>query len=134
MLHINRVTLLGDAGRDPEIRSLRSGDRTAVFSLATTSRWKRQDGQLAEATEWHRIVVFGGAVKAVEDRVRKGATVLVEGRIARREYRDHQDVERHVTEVVVAGAKGVVSVVSPKRSDARHPGAAREGSGGDVGT
>ena len=125
MLDINRVTLLGRAGRDPDIRELRSGERTASFSLATTERWKDREGNPAEKTEWHRIVVFGGAVKAVEAMVAKGAAVLVEGRIARREYRDKQDNARQATEIVVAGPQGMVNVLAPKRADAS------AGSGGD---
>ena len=118
MLHINRVTLLGHAGRDPDIRPLKGGDRAANFSLATTRRWKGQDGQPGEATEWHRIVVYGGAVDAVEKLVRKGAALLVEGRLATREYRDRKGIERSVTEIVVAGAQGMVNVFSPKPADA----------------
>ena len=115
MLHINRATLLGHAGRDPEIRETQGGGRMATFSLATTARWTGADGQSAEATEWHRVVVFGGAVQAVERMVAKGATVLVEGRIARREYTDAEEVTRRITEVVVAGPHGMVNVLSPKR-------------------
>ena len=114
MLHINRVTLLGHAGRDPDNRDLPGGDRAAAFSLATTERWKDREGQPAEATEWHRVAVYGGAVAAVEKMVRKGAAVLVEGRIALREYRDRQGRTRKVTEIVVAGPQGMVNVVSPK--------------------
>ena len=94
MLHINRVTLLGHAGRDPELRTMRSGEAVASFSLATTQKWKRQDGQPGEATEWHRIVVYGAAVKAVGEMVAKGAAVLVEGRLAVRPYKDKEGVER----------------------------------------
>ena len=114
MLHINRVTLLGHAGRDPELRTLPEGGRTAGFSLATTRRWTGRDGQPAEATEWHRIVVFGGAVEPVEKLVRKGAAVLVEGRLAVRDYTDAKGKERQVTEIVVAGPQGMVNVLSPK--------------------
>ena len=103
MLHINRVTLLGHAGRDPEFRKMQSGDRTASFSLATTRRWKDRDGKPAEATDWHRVVVFGAAVKAVEELVAKGAALLVEGRLAVREFRDKAGNDRQVTEIVVAG-------------------------------
>lgn len=117
MRHINRVTLLGHAGRDPEIRTLPGGGRAATFSLATTERWTRSGGERAEATEWHRVVVYGGAVKAVETRVRKGAAVLVEGRIAGREYRDAKDVDRRITEVVVGRAQDMVNVVGPKAED-----------------
>lgn len=117
MLHINRVTLLGHAGRDPDVRTLQGGGRAASFSLATTERWKRQDGQPAEATEWHRIAVYGGAVKAVEDMVRKGATVLVEGRVTHREFTDKGGRERQIAEVVVAGPQGMVNVLTPRPKD-----------------
>ena len=114
MLHINRVTLLGYAGGDPEIRDLPGGGRAATFRLATTERWKDREGRPAEATEWHRIAVYGGAVEAVEAMVRKGAALLVEGRSATREYTDRRKVARKVTEVVVAGPQGMVNVLSPK--------------------
>ena len=116
MLHVNRATLLGHAGRDPEIREIRGGERIATFSLATTQRWKDRSGEPAEATEWHRIVVFGTAVDAVERRVAKGATVLVEGRIARREFTDKREITRQITEVIVAGPQGMVNVVAPRRT------------------
>ena len=141
MLHINRVTLLGHAGRDPELRTLAEGGRTSGFSLATTRRWTGRDGQPAEATEWHRIVVFGGAVEPVEKLVRKGAAVLVEGRLAVRDYTDAKGKERQVTEVVVAGPQGMVNVLSPKpkaaaaetvKPKAEPNTAATEGTGGGV--
>ena len=119
MLNMNRVTLLGHAGRDPEIRTMKSGDRTATFSLATTDKWRRQDGGTGEATEWHRIVVFGAAVAAVEKLVRKGAALLVEGRITSHEYQDKKGESRRVTEIVVAGPQGLVNVLSPRRDDGR---------------
>ena len=103
MLNMNRVTLLGHAGRDPEIRTIKSGEKTATFSLATTDKWRRQDGGTGEATEWHRIVVFGAAVAAVEKLVRKGAALLIEGRITSHEYQDKKGESRRVTEIVVAG-------------------------------
>ena len=114
MLNMNRVTLMGHAGRDPEIRTMQSGGKTATFSLATTQKWKRQDGEAAEATEWHRIVVYGGSADAVGKLVRKGAALLVEGRIAGREYRDKEGQTRRITEVVVAGPQGLVNVLSPR--------------------
>ncbi len=115
MLNMNRATLLGHAGRDPEIRDLANGEKGATFSLATTEKWKDREGNPAEATEWHRIVVYGPMVAAVETMVRKGDAVLVEGRIATREYRDREDVARTVTEIIVAGRQGVVNVLSGRR-------------------
>ena len=115
MLNMNRVTLLGHAGRDPEIRDLRNGEKAASFSLATTEKWKDREGKPAEATEWHRIVVYGPTVEAVGKMLKKGDAVLVEGRLATREYRDKEDVARTVTEIVVAGRQGVVNVLSGRR-------------------
>ena len=112
MMNMNRVTLLGHAGRDPEIRTLPDGEKTAAFGLATTERWKGQDGELREATEWHRIVVYGASVEAVEAMVRKGGALLVEGRLAGREYRDREGVTKRIVEIVVAGRHGLVNVLS----------------------
>ena len=117
MLHINRLTLLGHAGRDPDIRTLPDGGRAATFSLATTERWKRDDGEIAERTEWHRIAVYGPAVEPVEAMVRKGAAVLIEGRLAHREFRDRQGRDRTIAEIVVAGPQGMVNVLSRKHPD-----------------
>ena len=119
MLNMNRVTLLGHAGRDPEIRTIKSGEKTATFSLATTDKWRRQDGGTGEATEWHRIVVFGAAVAAVEKLVRKGAALLIEGRITSHEYQDKKGDNRRVTEIVVGGPQGRVNVLSPRQDDGR---------------
>ena len=119
MLNMNRVTLLGHAGRDPEIRTIKSGEKTATFSLATTDKWRRKDGGTGEATEWHRIVVFGAAVAAVEKLVRKGAALLVEGRITSHEYQDKKGDNRRVTEIVVGGPQGRVNVLSPRQDDGR---------------
>ena len=119
MLNMNRVTLLGHAGRGPEVRTIKSGEKTVTFSLATTERWRRKDGGTGEATEWHRIVVFGAAVEAVDKLVRKGAALLVEGRITTREYRDKKGDNRRVTEIVVAGPQGHVNVLTPRRDDGR---------------
>ena len=114
MLHMNRVTLLGHAGRDPGSRQLTDEESTAFFTLATSRRWKEDSGETVEKTDWHRIVAYGKAVKPVEDLVRKGSLVLVEGRLATREYDDSRGIRRQVTEVVVAGPQSVVNVLSRK--------------------
>ena len=121
MLNMNRVTLLGHAGRDPDIRDLRNGEKAASFTLATTEKWKDREGKPAEATEWHRITVYGPTVEAVGRMLKKGDAVLVEGRLATREYRDKEDVARTVTEIVVAGRQGVVNVLSGRRDGGGAP-------------
>jgi len=111
MLNMNRVTLLGHAGRDPEVRTLNNGNKAASFPLATTERWTDRDGQRAENTEWHRVVAYGAAADAAERLLRKGGAALVEGRLATREYRDRDGNDRVVTEIVVAGPQGVLNVL-----------------------
>ncbi|MDE0048763.1 MAG: single-stranded DNA-binding protein [Rhodospirillales bacterium] len=117
MLNMNRATLLGHAGRDPEMRDLKNGGKAAVFTLATTEKWTDREGRPGEATEWHRIVVYGPAVEPVGKMLRKGAAVLVEGRIATRGFTDREGNDRAVTEIVVAGAQGTVNILSARRPD-----------------
>lgn len=114
MLHVNRATVLGYAGGDAKKRTMQSGEDTVSFSVATTRRWKGDDGQPQEVTEWHRVAVFGGSVGPASEMVRKGALVLVEGRLRTREYKDREGKERSVTEIVVAGPQSMVNVLSPK--------------------
>ena len=129
MLNMNRATLLGHAGRDPELRDLGNGGRAAVFTLATTERWTDREGRPAEATEWHRVVVYGPAVAAVERMLRKGGRVMVEGRIASRAFRDKDGNDRAITEIVVSRRQDTVNILSGRRS-------AENGAGGaaDAGT
>ncbi len=112
MLNMNRATLVGHAGRDPELRDLSKGGRAATFTLATTEKWTDRDGQPAEATEWHRIVVYGPVVEAVGKMLRKGDRVMVEGRIATRGFTDREGTDRAVTEVVVSRRQDTVNILS----------------------
>ena len=117
MLTVNRATLVGHVGRDPEIRELKNGGKAATFPLATAEKWTDREGKPVEATDWHRIVVYGAAVGIVGTMLRKGDPVMVEGRIATRQYRDRDDNERTVTEIVVAGPQGMVNVLSPRKAE-----------------
>jgi len=114
MLHVNRATVLGYAGGDAKRRTMQRGEDTVSFSVATTRRWKGDDGQPQEVTEWHRVAVYGGSVEPASQMVRKGALVLVEGRLRTREFQDREGKERTVTEIVVAGPQSMVNVLSPK--------------------
>ena len=116
MLTVNRATLVGHAGRDPEIRELKNGGRAATFSLATAEKWTDREGKPVEATEWHRVVVYGASVDAVERMLKRGDPVLIEGRIATRKYSDRDGVERSVTEIVVAGLQGMVNMLGARRT------------------
>ncbi len=121
MLNMNRATLLGHAGRDPEIRDLKGGGKAATFTLATTEKWTGGDGRPAEATEWHRIVVYGPAVEAVGKMLRKGDRVMVEGRIATRGFTDKEGNDRAVTEIVVSRRQDTVNVLSARRAPEQTP-------------
>ena len=122
MLTMNRATLVGHAGRNPEMRTLQSGDEVALFSLATTERFRRRDGTEGESTEWHAIVAFGAAAEAVRKLVRRGDPVLVEGRIGTRTWTDRKGAEHRTSEIVVSGPRGQVNVLAKRR---------REPDGGD---
>ena len=135
MLNVNRVTLLGHVGHDPEFHSNAGGDRAARFSLATTERWKNRDGELQERTEWHRIIVFGGTVGVVERLVRKGTAVLVEGRLTVREYTDKEDMLRQATEIIVGGPQGMVNVLAAGAGrEPEEPAAQAAAAGPDAGS
>ena len=116
MLHMNRATLVGHAGRDPEMRDLKNGGRAATFTLATTEKWTGREGRPGEATEWHRVVVYGPVVEAVGRMLKKGDRVMVEGRIATRGFTDREGNDRTVTEIVVSGWQGMVNVLSERRA------------------
>jgi single-strand DNA-binding protein len=98
---LNKAMLIGNVGRDPEVRSTASGNKVANLSLATTEAWKDRDGERQERTEWHRVTVFGKLAEVVERWVRKGQMLYVEGQIRTRKYNDRDGVERYSTEIVV---------------------------------
>ena len=126
MLTMNRATLLGHAGRNPEMRTLPSGDEVALFSLATTERFTRRDGTAGESTEWHAIVAFGNAARTVRNLVRRGAPVLVEGRIATRTWTDRSGTEHRTSEILVSGPQARVNVLTKR---GREPGGGKRPDG-----
>lgn len=101
-MSVNKVILLGNCGRDPEVREGGNG-KWATFSLATSERaYTNKNGiQVPERTEWHNIVVFGNTVNVVEARVTKGTKLYIEGKLRTRKYNDRNNQERSTTEVVV---------------------------------
>ena len=102
---VNKVILLGNLGRDPDIRSMQSGSKMASFSIATSKRWKDKNTQeQKEKTSWHNIVVFGdGLVDIVEKYVKKGSKIYVEGELQTRKWQDQDGKDRYTTEVVLQG-------------------------------
>ena len=102
---VNKVILLGNLGRDPEIRAMQSGNRMASFSIATSKRWKDKATQEQnDKTSWHNVVVFGeGLVDIVEKYVKKGSKIFVEGELQTRKWQDKDGNDRYTTEVVLQG-------------------------------
>lgn len=99
MGNINMVFLTGRVGQDPEIKTFESGSMKASFSMATTKRWKTQDGEKKEETQWHRIETWGGLTKLVEGWVKKGYIVMVTGELVYEKYTDKDGNEREVTKI-----------------------------------
>lgn len=97
---INKVILIGNLGRDPEVHTASSGNIVTQLSLATTRRVKQADGSYGDETEWHRVICFSKLAEVARDYLAKGRQVYVEGRLRTRKYADKQGVERWVTEVI----------------------------------
>ena len=100
MASINKVILIGNLGRDPEIRYLPSGDPIANITIATTSKYKGKDGNMVEETEWHRVTFFGKLAEIVGQYLKKGSSVYVEGRLKTRKYNDKDGIEKYSTDIV----------------------------------
>ena len=100
MASVNKVILIGNLGRDPELRFTRDGQGVANFTLATNERWRDKDGQNQERTEWHRIVVWGKTAENCAQNLQKGRSCYIEGRIQSREWEDKEGNKRQTTEIV----------------------------------
>jgi single-strand DNA-binding protein len=99
MAALNKVLLIGNLGADPEIKTLPSGDKVATIRMATTETYKNKNGEKVEDTEWHRVEFWGGLAGIVEQYVKKGDSIYVEGRIRTEKYTDSQNVERYSTKI-----------------------------------
>lgn len=115
-MSLNRATLIGRLGADPEIRTNSNGVKFANFTLATSETWKdKQTGEKKEQTDWHRIIVSSeGLADVCEKYIRKGTQVLIEGRIRTRKYTGQDNVERYVTEIVVGGYSSTLQILERK--------------------
>ena len=125
---VNKVILVGNLGRDPEIRSMPNGDRIANLSIATSETWRdKSSGERKEKTEWHRVVIFNdNIVKVVENYVKKGSTVYIEGALQTRKWTDQQGVEKYSTEIVLQKFRGELTMLGG-RGDSAGGGASRGG-------
>ncbi len=126
---VNKVILVGNLGRDPEVRRLPSGDAVVSFSVATSESWKdKNSGERKDKTEWHNVAIFNENLgRIAEQYLKKGSKVYLEGQLQTREYTDKEGQQRKTTEVVLQRFRGELAIL-----DSRGGGAADEEDGGRV--
>jgi single-strand DNA-binding protein len=100
MASVNKAILIGNLGRDPEIRYTPSGQAVASFTLATSEKWRDKEGQMQERTDWHNIVCWGRQAELANQYLKKGRPVYIEGRIQNRSYDDKEGNKKYISEVV----------------------------------
>jgi len=131
---VNKVILVGNLGQDPEIRSTQDGRQIANFSIATSDSWKdKNTGERREKTEWHRVVVFNeGLVRVIQNYVKKGSKVYIEGALQTRKWTDQSGTEKYTTEVVLQGFNGNLTMLDSRNAgggDGGYAGGAQSGGG-----
>jgi len=128
---VNKVILVGNLGRDPEMRRMPSGDAMVTFSVATSESWRdKTSGERKERTEWHRVVIFNKNLAEVAEKyLRKGAKVYLEGQLQTRKFTDKDGQERSATEVVLQNFRGELQMLDA-RGESGGGGARTSGGGG----
>ena len=131
---LNKVMLIGNLGRDPEVRSLNDGSRVCNLSVATSETWRdRNSNERRERTEWHRVVIFNeNLVKVAESYLRKGSKIYIEGQLQTRKWTDQSGQEKYSTEIVLQRYRGELTMLDG-RNDEGGGGNFRSGPGGNGG-
>ncbi len=113
---INKVILVGNLGRDPEIRAMQNGDKVVQLSIATSDRWKdKTSGEQRERTEWHRVVIFNDGIgRIAEQYLKKGSTVYIEGQLQTRKWTDQSGQEKYTTEIVLQRYRGELTLLGSR--------------------
>jgi single-strand DNA-binding protein len=121
---VNKVILIGNLGRDPEIRSTQDGMRIATLAVATSENWRdKMSGERKERTEWHRVVIFNERLAEIAEKyLRKGSKVYLEGALQTRKWTDNQGQERYTTEIVLNRFRGELTMLDSARGGAAEPG------------
>lgn len=134
---VNKVILIGNLGRDPEVRTMPSGDKMVSFSLATTESWRdKNSGERRDKTEWHNIVIFNENLgRVAEQYCKKGSKIYIEGQLQTREYQDKDGNQRRATEVVLQRFRGELTLLDSRNSRGGEEGQSfeRSSSGGGYG-
>ena len=110
---LNKVMLIGNLGRDPEVRSFQNGNKVCNLRIATSERWRdKNTGENRERTEWHQVSIFSeGLIRVCEQYLRKGSKVFVEGQLQTRKWQDQSGNDRYSTEVVLQGCNGTLTML-----------------------
>ena len=127
---VNKVILIGNLGRDPEIRTMQNGNKVANLNLATSESWRdKTSGERKEKTEWHRVVIFGKLADIAEQYLKKGAKVYVSGQLQTRKWQDKDGQDKYTTEVVLQGFNGELTMLDGRSGG----GGGGSGGGGGMG-
>ncbi len=115
---LNKVMLIGRLGQDPEVRNTQDGRSLCTFSIATSESWSdKNTGEKREKTEWHRVVVFNeGLVNIIQQYVKKGSNVFIEGQIQTRKWEDKDGIEKYTTEIVLQGFNSTFKMLDNRNS------------------
>ena len=121
---VNKVILIGNLGRDPEVRRLTSGDPVVNLSIATSESWRdKASGERKEKTEWHRVVIFNeNLAKVAEQYLKKGSKVYIEGQLQTRKYTDKDGAEKYSTEIVLQKYRGELTMLDGRGEGGGAPG------------
>lgn len=114
---LNKVQLIGNLGRDPEVRTMQNGAKVVTLSVATSESWRdKRSGERVEKTEWHRVVIFNEALaKVAENWLRRGSRVYLEGQLQTRKFTDQSGHEKYATEVVLQNFRGELTILDGGR-------------------
>ena len=118
---VNKVILIGNIGNDPDTKVMPSGDHVSNISIATSETWKDKQGVQQEKTEWHRVVFFGKLAEIVQQYVKKGSKIYIEGKLQTRKWQDQSGADRYSTEVIVDSFNGVLQMLDSKDSSSNSP-------------
>lgn len=131
---VNKVILVGNLGKDPEVRHTQDGRPIVTLSIATSESWRdKNSGERKEKTEWHRVVIFNeGIAKVAEQYLKKGTTVFIEGQLQTRKWTDQGGVERYSTEIILANFRGELTMLGGRKDGGGDRG--DQDTGGDYGS
>jgi single-strand DNA-binding protein len=129
---VNKVILVGNVGKDPEVRRLNNGEPVVTLSLATSENWRdKATGERKEKTEWHKVVIFNeGLAKVAEQYVRKGSKLYIEGQLQTRKWADQSGVEKYTTEVVLQRFRGEMTLLDSRQGGGDEAGQMEDRSSG----